>query len=268
MQIGEYIYERLLPVIVKEICEQRSIAYRSFSDDWILRLKNDHVIRWIVGYKFDINSSAASAVAQDKVATYLTLEDAGIPSVPHYLVRSIPGEPLRKDAVKHQIPSGSKVVCKPLFGTGGHDVTFQDDIEQALQHIGSQPEPAWTISPHLDIRTEIRCIVLDGEPLLVFEKYDPTDRDGLKLFNLSHGAKARNTPLEAVDPEIIQLAKRAMDAISLRVAAVDIITTPDGNIMILEVNDGITLEHYGRASEENRKQVFAMYDAIVTRMMV
>ena len=41
----------------------------TFSFDWIIKV-ND---KYIVGYNFDINSSAASAICNDKAATYEVL---------------------------------------------------------------------------------------------------------------------------------------------------------------------------------------------------
>src|SRR5688500_18187581 len=85
---GEYIVHRLLPGFIQDICDERDIQYRSFSDDWVIRLENNDVRKWVIGYTFDINSAAASALARDKVASYQTLATDNIPAIEHYLARS------------------------------------------------------------------------------------------------------------------------------------------------------------------------------------
>jgi hypothetical protein len=57
---GEYILDRLLPVMVRNVCGKYGIDCEMFSDDWVIRFKYEEAVRWCVGYTFDINSSGAS----------------------------------------------------------------------------------------------------------------------------------------------------------------------------------------------------------------
>jgi glutathione synthase/RimK-type ligase-like ATP-grasp enzyme len=108
--------------------------------------------------------------------------------------------------------------------------------------------------------------MLDGKPLLVLEKTQPTSRGRLKLFNLGFGAVAVDVTDEEQFVELRAMATEAVRAMSLRLASVDIVRLPDGSLRILEVNDGITLDHYARQSEAYKKRAVSVYDAIVASM--
>lgn len=267
MHIEEYLHERLLPHMIREACQRHDITYESFSDEWILRLSRGNTSRWICGYRFDLNPSAAGAVAQDKVAAYLALSAQNIPAIPHYLVRSMPGEMIDRTRLDSVLQPNAAVVSKPLIGNGGHDVRVQPNAAAAYDYIAAQAEPAWTISPHYEIRVETRYLMLDGDVLLAYEKYDPTVKNGLKLFNLSHGAKARTLTPEQLDGTAVQLAIQSCSTLGLRLAAVDIVTTADNEQYVLEVNDSISFEHYARQSNDHRDNARAVYEAIVTAMV-
>jgi glutathione synthase/RimK-type ligase-like ATP-grasp enzyme len=265
MQMGPYIAERLMPKLIAAYCQRSGAGFQAFSDDWVLRLTRDGTTRWIVGYKFDVNRSAAGEVAQDKVATYTVLKAAGIEAIPHYLVRSLPHELIHVSNL-HRILDSIPVVAKPLEGTSGRDVTCFHTVDEALAMIRSSGEPAWAVSPHADLQAEYRLIMLDGTALLVYEKTQPTFRGDLKLFNLAYGAVA----VDVADPDLVvqlsSIARQVMDATALRVAAVDIVRMPDGSLKVLEVNDGITMEHYARQSAQNKERTTDVYDAIVAAM--
>lgn len=261
MQSGEFIIDRLLPEFVRTACERQGITFQSFSDDWVLRLQRSSQARWVLGYKFDLNSAAASGVAQDKVAAYQVLSANNIPVLPHFLVRSVASQPLPVHELR-QVFASRPVVIKPLTGTGGRGVQKCDSVAIALEQIAADPEPAWAISLYVDVAAEYRLIVLDGEVLLAYEKTKPTERDGLKLFNLGTGAVAQD--ITASDT-IQNIALEATRTLNLRLAAVDIIKT-DQAFEILEVNDGMMMENYARQSTDHRARAARIYDRIVTAM--
>jgi glutathione synthase/RimK-type ligase-like ATP-grasp enzyme len=265
MQQGPYISERLMPQTVRDLCARRGITYQAFSDDWVLRLQKGETVRWIVGWKFDVNTSAAGELAQDKVATYMTLAAAGVPAVEHYLIRSVPHDP-QELHYEHDGLEDQPVVIKPLNGTGGRLVERFETITEALSMVHQSDEPAWAVSPHYDLQAEYRLVMLDGKPLLVLEKTQPTSRGQLKLFNLGFGAVAVDVTDEEQFVELRAMATEAVRAMSLRLASVDIVRLEDGSLRILEVNDGITLDHYARQSEAYKKRAVSVYDAIVASM--
>lgn len=264
MQIGEVLQERVLPSMVRNACAGLGIQCHFFSDDWVAQLKRGDKVAWIFGYKFDINASAAASLAQDKVATHLALKAAGIPSVPHLLARTYGMQMVSLTDMVDFLPEGNSVVIKPLNGTGGRGVQRCADAGQALAVIRDDPEPAWTVSPYLDLIGETRLIMLDGAVLLAYEKHDPAVHDGMKFFNLCQGAKA--VDIEP-SPALHRMARQACAALSLRIAAVDLVRTASGEDLVLEVNDGIMTENYARRSPANAKRAQKVYEAIIARMM-
>jgi len=262
MQTGPYIAERLMPKIIAAYCERAGLSFRAFSDEWVLRLAHGDVTRWVVGYKFDLNGSAASEVAQDKVATYAALDAASLAAIPHYLVRSLPHELIHVRELHLEL-DGVPVIAKPLQGTAGRDVSLFHTVSEALAMIRASGEPAWALSPHYDLQTEYRLIVLDDEVLLAYEKTEATERDGLKLFNLSLGAVPVDIENDGLLAQLTDIARQVMRTLALRLAAVDIVRLSDGALKILEVNDGISMEHYARHSTVNKQRTVEVYEAIV-----
>lgn len=42
--------------IIEDICKEKNIELKKYSNDWIFSLKREKKISYIVGYKFDLNS--------------------------------------------------------------------------------------------------------------------------------------------------------------------------------------------------------------------
>ncbi|GAB3884771.1 hypothetical protein GCM10029964_046310 [Kibdelosporangium lantanae] len=55
-----------------------------------------------------------------------------------------------------------------------------------------------------------------------------------------------------------EVARAAMGALELRFASVDVIRLAD-RLLVLEVNGGVTLEHFGHASDEHRRLADDVY---------
>lgn len=257
MKRGQYILDRWMVGMIEDICRENGIAFVSYSDDWLLELNKDGVHRRIIGYKFDINSSAASSIAGDKVAAWQLLNGHAVPAVEHQLVRTKAG------ASDDWGTAGTKLVIKPLDGTSGHAVALLAEPNDAFSYMADHPTiAAWTVAPYYDINSERRFIVLDDAVLLQYEK-ESKEINGLKMFNLGLGAKAKDT---IATEEEQHLAIAAVRAVGLRLAAVDIIDTPLG-YKVLEVNDGIMMENYMRQSDANRMTAKHVYAQIIDKMM-
>lgn len=262
MQITEkYVTDRLLPSYVAAACKKRGISYKSYSGDWILRLHKNTLTHWVYGYSFSCNSATAAANTSDKVATHLILSDNNLPSVAHILARTVTGTSLSSEDVKQL--GNLPVVIKPLHGTGGLDVMLFVNIQKAASFITASSQPSWAISPFIEIEKEVRVVILEKEVLLMYEKQQPFVRQGLKLFNLSHGAKAFTLEADATAAPIIALAKETMLALNLTLGAIDIVIDEQGKMRILEVNSGFSLERYARQSSENNNRAMNFYDTIV-----
>lgn len=258
MQTGEYIVHRLMVEIIRDICKQRGIEFATYSDDWVLEMKKAGKTRRVIGYRFSINDSASASIAQDKVATHLLLERAGVSSVPHVLLR-----PKVSDQQRGAIEPWGTVVVKPLEGSGGHHVRMFTNADEAIDWIESTSIPAWAAAPFVDIEREIRLILLDGQPLIVYEK-QPTIVDGLKMFNLGLGATPKNI---VPDADLLALAVRAQTALGLRLSAVDIAETANGERLVLEVNSGFMMENYIRSSPDNKQRAVEAYGRIIDAVM-
>jgi glutathione synthase/RimK-type ligase-like ATP-grasp enzyme len=255
--LGEYVADRWIVRMLREQAEQRGIAFLSWSDDWLIELQKADSIHRVIGYRFDLNDSVAAAISQDKVATYTVLTNNSIPAVPHQLVRT------KVSSANREVMKGWKdIVIKPLDGTSGHGVKLFHDTDEAIRAIESSTIQAWAAAPFVDIQREVRIIVLDGTPLLAYEKR-PVTINGLKMFNLGLGAMPVTIAASGV---LIDLARRAQTALGLRLSAIDICETADGRLQILEVNDAIMMEHYARASAENKNRAGTIYGTILATM--
>lgn len=254
MQIGEYIIDRWMVDIIKDICAERGITFTSLSDGWLLELRKGDVIRRIIGYKFSLNDAVATAASGDKVAAHLLLARADVPSVPHVLLR-----PKVSEAQKQPLRAWDKIVVKPLDGSGGYGVRLCADADEAASWVESTGYPAWAAAPFVDIAREIRMVVLDGEVLIAYEKR-PVVKDGLKMFNLGLGS----TPKDIVpDDKLLAVAMNAQKALGLRLCAVDVIESTNGERQVLEVNSGFMMEHYMRFSPENKQRTIVAYSRII-----
>lgn len=260
---GEFIVDRLLPKIVREICEKRAIAVQSYSDDWVLRLRKGDVTKWIIGYTFDINTSGSAGVANDKVATYEALYAAGVPAVEHYLATTRTSPHLLESNIA-KIPSTSQVIAKPVSGGGGRYVTMLPTMDAARKFLLDTTDDEWSVSPYYDIVCETRVILLDQTLLCCYQKSNPTIHDNLKMFNLGHGATA--TFMEP-PTKLLDLAKRAQQACNLRLCAVDVVTLNNGEDRVLEINTGFAMEHFARRSKGYYDLTCKLYEKIIDAMM-
>ena len=251
MQEKQLFRQRMLDRVLPEVATELGVGYRSFSEDWVHHFSKNDKRAEVFGYKFSINNAAASVTADDKVATAALLEAAGVPCIPHVLVYN------HKGMIDRYASVDGEVVAKPLRGMGGAGVLRFVSQEEAEQHMLETTRFAWTVAPYRNIVREIRSIVLDGEILLTYEKRQSTTEDGaVTMFNLKYGAQ----PCDIEAGDIVRdITLRAMEALNLRVAAVDVVEV-DGRYEVLEINSGITMEHYMRIDEQHYqrgKQVYA-----------
>jgi len=259
MQQGEYINDRIFGRMLRRICQSNGIAIDSFSDDWIHELTKDAVTGKIIGYKFGLNDSAAASIAQDKVATYQLLTRHGIKAVPHFLART----KVASAGEWKQQNWDKGIVAKPLVGTSGHGVRLFGALDEAETYMAESGIEAWAVSPYMKLISEVRFIVLDGEVLLQYQKI-PVLRGSLLMFNLGLGATPQDV---TVDASTLSLVKDAIKSLGVRVAAIDIVTTAQDETMVLEINEGIMMEHYMRNSEEYMQRGYDVYGQIITKMM-
>lgn len=87
--------------------------------------------------------------------------------------------------------------------------------------------------------------------------------------NLGHGGRA-----DMIDPSAseharsAELALAAANAVNLRFGSVDVAEPEDGGApLIMEVNAGVMLEHFGQGGAERRAQALSIYRAALTKAL-
>ncbi len=254
----EYHSGRWLLDTIQAICEEQHIALQTLSDGWLLELTKNGRTSRILGHVFDLNSSAASSIGNDKVATYELLTAYGIPAIPHHLVR------LSGTFEQWQILDWARgVVVKPLTGQGGENICLFHNAKKARDFMKERHIEAWAISPLAEIVREIRLIVLDDEVIFAYAK-QPVMLGGLKVFNLSKGAiPVAYSPSE----EQLRLAVSVQKTIGLRLCAVDIAELETGEVKVLEVNSSVTMKKYTDYAQKNQADAKKVYSAILKSLM-
>lgn len=67
--------------------------------------------------------------------------------------------------------------------------------------------------------------------------------------------------------QIMQLAKRAANAINIRFASVDIIETEKNELLVLEINAGVMIEHFLKRLPKQYSKVKSVYEKAVLKML-
>ncbi len=250
-------YQRQIVKIIKEIASEKNYAFSTLADGFLIEISNEENTTRIFGYQFD-NSTSASLIATDKCACFELLQKHNIPCVPHFLI--LPPEKAQFVEKPLEISQLTKkyatLVAKPCKGTSGaHVYKFQTESEYAEIQKKILPfSRDIAISPYLNIQKEYRCVVLNGKPLLIYEK---VLGDGWK-HNLSHGATPQILDISS-HGESAELAVKTASALSLDFCAVDIaICKGDG--MVLEVNSGAMFEKFATFSHENYQIAKNIYE--------
>lgn len=120
-----------MPKMIRDTCQEQGTSFTSFSDDWLLHMEKDSKSARVLGYKFSLNDSVASSIAQDKVAAYELLSHYTIAAVPHYLIRTKASEENWRT-----LPWENGMVIKPLSGTSGHGVARCFSVPEAEAWMG------------------------------------------------------------------------------------------------------------------------------------
>ena len=248
---------------IEQACSKHGVQLTVLSDGWVLELRKDGRLRRVVGSNFDLNDQAASALARDKVAMAAVLNARGIKHVPHRLLKARDDVEIDGLLLDEMLAQGA-VVLKPLEGSSGDLITKADDAHSAIRFVKQSGVSSWAVSPFVDIEQEIRLVMHEAAAWLTYAKTDPVLRRGVRLFNLSKGAKA--LPLTHVDEALLNLATDAMTAAGLRLGAVDIVRTSDDSVAVLEINAGFSLTRYAQTNEATFEQVASFYDRIVADM--
>jgi glutathione synthase/RimK-type ligase-like ATP-grasp enzyme len=208
---------------VSKYCARNGIAVDIKSQGWLMVMQRGPKRHLTFGYDVGLNSAVAHRIASDKAATTEVLQLSGVPCIPHTLFLSpemneyVP--PQRSwqamTTLLRENPEG--IVVKPNEGTSGESVfkvSTESELELAAHRIFAA-SLGLAISPYVNIEDEIRVVLLDHDPVVVYGKSRPAvTGDGRhSLLELALAA----TPVErrsAVLPGMLgEFDRAALDAI-------------------------------------------------------
>ncbi len=254
------------------ICHEEGIKLSFLCNNWVKQLQKNGQTRYIVGYKFGLNTQAASLISDDKTAASEILRNADVPAVIHEVIYPFSNNALYafgKNTPKYVYDFLARhsegVVLKPNCGTGGRQayrISKVEEVVPVLAEIFAGSETA-CMSPYYEILHEYRVIILDNEVRLAYQKTLP-DKTSWK-FNLQQGAISEPLPDKRRE-EILHLAERAIKEIGLRFGSVDIIDTKDGGLLVLEINSGVMISHYLRQHPGQYENVKEIYRDAIRKM--
>ena len=259
--------QRIFVEAVKRYCARHDIAVEVRSQGWLIVMQPGSKRHFALGYDVGLNSAIAHRIANDKAATSEVLGLAGIACVPHTVF-------LGPKLGEHIAPSGSWVamlalleqhpegiVVKPNEGTSGRSVfrvSSRPGLERAAQEIFSS-NLTLAISPYVEIEDEVRVILVDELPVVVYSK----DRSHLNWrHNLDAGARPVLLEQGEAREACVALAVRAARAIGIRFASFDVLRV-GGAYQILEINSGVMMEALGKLHPE---LVEAAYSAALDKV--
>jgi len=186
-----------------------------------------------------VNSVQVSQICGDKQQTTSALVAAGVPT-PRVVIAYTPEAAL--DAIEEM---GYPVVLKPAVGSWGRllaKVESRSAAEAIIEHkvtLGSYQHSIFYIQEYIDKPDrDIRTIVINDETVSAI-----TRNSEHWITNTARGGTAETYPLSEEADEISRAAARAMGG---GILAVDLLETPDGRLLVNEVNH--TMEFRGSIS--------------------
>ena len=215
--------QRIFVEAIKTYCADHDIDVELRADGWLIIMQRGERRHFAFGYDIGLNSAVAHRIANDKSATADVLEMAGVPRVPHTVFLNpqlnafIPPvgswDAMLKLLERH--PEG--IVVKPNEGTSGKSVFFvstRPALELAVNRIFAS-HLGLAISPYLAIEDEVRVVLIDDAPVVVYVKSRPTIvGDGkhslLELALTTLSIERRSTVLPGM---LADLDKAELDAI-------------------------------------------------------
>ena len=208
---------------VKRYCADHGIGVEIRSQGWLIIMQRGPKRHLAFGYDLGLNSAVAHQIANDKAATAEVLQMCGVPCVPHTLFLSpqmneyIPPQRSWEAmiALLREYPNG--IVVKPNEGTSGDSVfkvSTEPELELAAHKIFSS-SLSLAVSPYVDIEDEIRVVLLDQDPVVVYSKNRPAivgdgKRSLLQLALDATPAELRSSVLRGM---IGDLDRAALDAV-------------------------------------------------------
>lgn len=278
--------------IIKQICQEKNIQYEELSDDWIIKLKKDNKNKFLVGYKFDLNTQATAEICNDKFALFAVLESEGIQVIKHNIIFKNEENKLKKYFNDYN----QDIVLKPNNGTCGNNVLHICDYNRLKDEYNRLINKCYSVDicPFYNIENEYRVIYLpnkqhiykkikpiitgDGihtvRELLIdfnkeyFSKEENFKNDNISAdyipalgeiieyewrFNLSKGAKISN--VDDKEKEILMgIVRKIVEVIGVKFVSIDIVKLTNNQYIVMEINSGVMMENLIKL-EENGEQI-------------
>jgi [lysine-biosynthesis-protein LysW]--L-2-aminoadipate ligase len=169
------------------------------------------------------------ATCGDKMLTSTALQEAGVP-IPRTQIAFTP-----EAALEIIEEMGYPVVLKPVFGSWGRLLSRVGDryaAETLLEHkhtLGGYQHSVFYIQEYVEKPgRDIRSFVVGDETVAAIYRYSPH-----WITNTAREGKATNCP---ITPEIDHLSRAAARAVGEGIVAIDLLETPDGCLLVSEVN--------------------------------
>jgi glutathione synthase/RimK-type ligase-like ATP-grasp enzyme len=259
--------ERIFVQAIRRYCADHGIAVDVRADGWLIAMRRGQVRRFAFGYDIGLNSAIAHRLANDKSATAEVLRLERVPCIPHQLFlnpklgSNVVGAGWREAMLELLGDNPQGVVVKPNEGTSGRSVfkvTTEAELDRAASEVFSM-STGLVISPYVAIEDEVRVVLLDDVPRVVYGKRRGTDW----RHNLDAGARPVLLEDGDVRTACVKLAVDAARAIGIVFASIDVVRV-DGAWRVLEINSGVMMEALAKLHPE---LVQATYDAALDRVL-
>ena len=285
----DYVLDLTLPdrelhfALLKQVCTRQNLQLARLSKGYLAALTRKFapanpsdpalspppqpLTRYIWGRDFGLNPASSAAILNDKYAIYETLTYHHIPAVECQIIYP-EGDPnpwavgcnSLAFAAQYFRAHRGHIVLKPNYGSQGigvRQITSLPELTRAYREVFARSYSA-SLCPFYNIQHEYRVVILDGAVRLAYMK----TAHGDWRFNLHHGALA--SPIPPADyPAITRLARQAFRALDLRFCSVDIIKTIDDQLLVMELNNGVTLTSYLKQHPEELDRILSIYrDAV------
>lgn len=292
--------------IIKEICIEENIQCQELSDDWVIKLTKDNTNKFIVGYKFDLNTQAVSEICNDKFALYAVLESEKIPVIKYNILFKN-----EEKKLEHYFRLyNENVVLKPNNGTCGNNVLHICELNELKEEYQRLIKNHYSVSicPFYEIESEYRVIYLPNlqytykkvKPIIIgdgirsikdlliefnpsyFSNDDNFNNDKIDInyvpkinekieyewrFNLSKGAR-----IDTVDDEerkkLLDIVKQILDKIDLKFVSIDIVKLSNGEFRIMEINSGVMMENLINLEKNGYEVAKKIYKEAIDNMFI
>ena len=177
-----------------------------------------------------LNGPEPLVAAHDKLATARSLEAAGVPH-PRTAHVTDPDCP---------IPFSPPVVVKPRFGSWGKDVVLCEDLAELRRCLADDANRVWFLTHGAIVQElvpplghDLRIVVAGSSVVGAVRR---VARAGEWRTNVALGARRERV---SPPPEARALAVAAARAIDADLVGVDLLPTPDGGHVVLELNGAV-----------------------------